>query len=337
LLEGGPVLFPVKDALRYVEESRLGDRSGRGAQGASFYAAPNPPFGAVFTYYLKEKITTRKERRHEAEKQAAKEKVTPRHPTLEELRAEDREKEPTVVVTVCDDAGQVVRRLTGPREKGIHRVAWDLRYPASTPVEVGSLAGGPLALPGTYTVTLAREVTQLAEPKSFEVIPLALATLPAADRAEVLGFQKKVARLQRAVQGALRVAEETQNRVAHVRWAVLQTPAVDAVLLAEIQGLEERLDGLLVKLRGDPTLVKREEPAPPSINDRVQQVVEQWETTTLPTQTQREGYQHAGLEFSDVLSALRTLIEQDLTALEDRLEAAGAPWTPGRIPRWEME
>jgi hypothetical protein len=30
-------------------------------------------------------------------------------------------------------------------------------------------------------------------------------------------------------------------------------------------------------------------------------------------------------------------VEQDLFALEKKLEAAGAPWTPGRIPDWEME
>jgi len=31
---------------------------------------------------------------------------------------------------------------------------------------------------------------------------------------------------------------------------------------------------------------------------------------------------------------LRQLIEVDLTRLEKQLEAAGAPWTPGRIPEW---
>ena len=30
-------------------------------------------------------------------------------------------------------------------------------------------------------------------------------------------------------------------------------------------------------------------------------------------------------------------IEKDLKQLEDKLEAAGAPWTPGRIPDWEIE
>jgi hypothetical protein len=36
-----------------------------------------------------------------------------------------------------------------------------------------------------------------------------------------------------------------------------------------------------------------------------------------------------------VLSQLRQLIEVDLARLEKQLEAAGAPWTPGRIPTWQ--
>ena len=46
-------LFPVKDALMYIQSQPLGGR-GKSFQGESFYTADNPPFGATFTYYLKE-------------------------------------------------------------------------------------------------------------------------------------------------------------------------------------------------------------------------------------------------------------------------------------------
>ena len=36
------------------------------------------------------------------------------------------------------------------------------------------------------------------------------------------------------------------------------------------------------------------------------------------------------------LAELRDLMS-DLLALEEKIEAAGAPWTPGRIPTWEPE
>ena len=38
--------------------------------------------------------------------------------------------------------------------------------------------------------------------------------------------------------------------------------------------------------------------------------------------------------FQPVLSDLRLLVEGDLRDLESEMEAAGAPWTPGRVPRW---
>jgi len=342
--QAGPSIFPVKPALRYIPRSRLGGSSGRGSQGASFYSAPNPPFGSVFTYYLKEKITTRKERRKEAEKKARKEEVTPPYPTIEELRAEDEEREPSVLLLLRDDEGRVVRRITGPRSKGIHRIAWDLRYPSSTPTVVGGSGdrSGPLALPGAYTVTLAREVDgvieELTEAEPFEIVPLELATFAAADRAEVLAFRKKVARLNRAVQGALRAADEAETRIAHVRQAILDTPAADLALIAQVDAVEKRLKDILLRLRGDRTLSKRNEPAPASIRSRVSRVMySQWNVTSAPTQTQRDAYRQTGEEFAGLLAELRTLMEEDLTKLEEKLEDIGAPWTPGRIPQWEIE
>ncbi len=346
--EQGPALFAVKDALRYIQTSRLGG-SGRGSQGATFFAAANPSFGATFTYYLNEKIKTRKERRKKADKDAKKAEEPYKYPTFAELRAEDEEIEPTVLLTVRDAGGNVVRRIKASRNKGIHRVAWDLRYPASTPTQIrpptqerGRRSGptGPLALPGKYAATLSQVVdgveTRLAGPQPFEVVPLELATFPAADRVAALAFQRKVARLQRAVRGASSAADETQNRIKFIRAAFRDTPDADPALLTEIHQLEARMNKLLITLNGDRTRSRRNEPTPPSISQRVG-VAAQWSTTAAPTRTQRDAYRHAGQEFAELLAALRVLIKEDLVRLESKLEAAGAPWTPGRIPDWQIE
>lgn len=350
LLERDAAVFPVKDALLFIQTNRLGGRSGRGSQGASYYAAPNPPYGAVFTYYLKEKLMTRRETRKEAEKKAAKDGRSTPYPTIEELRAEDEEKEPSVVLVVRDASGEVVRRVSGSRDKGVHRDSWNLRYPAMTPTQLGGGAdlapweeppSGPLALPGKYTVTLAKEVdgetTALTDPVEFNVVPLDLATFTAKDREAVMAYRAKIARLQRAVRGALKVSGEIEDRLAHVRKAIVETPKADAALLAEAGGLRGRLNVLQTRLRGDQTRGKRNEPAPPSINERVQNVVgSQWNATSAPTQTEQDAYRYAGTAFAEALGELRALAD-DLGKLEAKLEAAGAPWTPGRIPEWEME
>jgi len=54
------VLFPVKDALMYIQSQPLGGR-GKSFQGERYYTADNPPFGATVTWFLKDPIRTRKE------------------------------------------------------------------------------------------------------------------------------------------------------------------------------------------------------------------------------------------------------------------------------------
>ncbi len=53
-----------------------------------------------------------------------------------------------------------------------------------------------------------------------------------------------------------------------------------------------------------------------------------------PTQTNMDSYSIAAAEFADQLAKLHALVDVDLTKLEKDMEAAGAPWTPGRVPEW---
>jgi photosystem II stability/assembly factor-like uncharacterized protein len=349
-LDREAALFPVRDALRYIEVSRLGlvplDKA---FQGDTYFTAPNPPFGAVFTYHLKDGLRTRQERRIEAEKEADEAGETLPYPDHDELRAEDEEHEPSVLLTVRDDEGNVIQRLTGPRTKGIHRVAWDLRYPSTRPVDLdpGPPAPwdtpriGPLALSGSYTVTLSKQVdgvvTELAGPETFEVVDLGGATLPADDPEGALEFHRQAAELQRAVLGAVEVTDEMKNRIEHLRLAILDTPEASDEHLAELAAIGSELNDLLVILRGDRSRARRNEPVDPSIVGRVNRVVEGQLGTTQPaTETSRQGYDWASAAFADTLGELRSL-EGRLAALEAELETAGAPWTPGRIPEWPAE
>src|ERR1700680_2424531 len=102
--EQAAAVFPVKDALLYVERHPLGGAK-KGFQGDSFYTAENPPYGAVFTGYMKEKIKTKKEKRQEEEKDAAKKNQTLPYPTNDELRAEAQEAKPEVYFVVYDESG----------------------------------------------------------------------------------------------------------------------------------------------------------------------------------------------------------------------------------------
>jgi photosystem II stability/assembly factor-like uncharacterized protein len=343
-LEQDAILFPTGDALRFVEKSsRVVDR------GATFFTAPNPPFGAVFTYYLEESLETRAKRRIEAEKKAIEAGEAPRIPTFEELRAEEEEIEPKVVLTVRTSDGEVVRRIDGKTAKGTHRANWDLRWPSARPVSLEKAErdpwdrepSGPLAAPGTYSVTLSKVVdgvaTDIAGPQTFNVVELGLNTFAADDPNEALAFQLKTARLERALRGALKWADEAEKRLSFTRKALYDTPAADTALLAESQRLETELADILVELRGDETKEKRNVFIPPSISERVNRIVgSQWDSTAAPTATNVQDYEWAAEAFSTELDRLKSLASE-IDRFEQRLESAGAPWTPGRLPEWKAE
>jgi hypothetical protein len=94
----------------------------------------------------------------------------------------------------------------------------------------------------------------------------------------------------------------------------------------------------MVSLTGDSVRIEHQEPAAPSIRERVQEIVDShWHSTAETPRTCREAYEIAGTEFAETLAKLRMLIGTDLAKLEAEAEAAGAPWTPGRLPEWKME
>ena len=157
-------LFPLRDAALYnilglapAGSAGLSPLSGTGR-------AENPPFGAVFTYHVRQELPS----------------------------------DAKLVLTISDDAGRPVRRIDLGRGTGLRRSAWDLRAdppappapgtPAAAaagrggPVGRGGFGGGrgnqgPLVQPGRYRATLGRLVgdivTPIGSPQSFAVVPMA--------------------------------------------------------------------------------------------------------------------------------------------------------------------
>lgn len=343
----GDAVFQVKDSLLYIQSQPLGGR-GKSFQGESFYTADNPPFGATITYYLKDAMKTRKEKRQEAEKEAEKKKAPVGWPTRADLRAEEEEEAPTVIITVSDSEGRVVRRLSGPVGSGVHRVNWDLRYPAAglpapPPADADSdfePPSGPLVMPGRYKVEVVKRVDGVVTPfgtaQQFEVVVEGQREMSPSDRSALVEFQRKANRLQRAVGGALDASNALRPRLTAIKRAIVETPSLPHKLQDDAVALERRTNDILRALRGDTALRQRNMNTPPSINERVGYIVAAQRTSTSrPTQTQINQYTIAAQEFEGVLAQLRQLIEVDLSRLEKQLEAAGAPWTPGRIPVWQ--
>ncbi len=146
------LLFPPRDAHVYHELGYVAAVFGN-------FTTPNPPFGAMLAYYLREGL-----------------------PQGDGYR---------IVLTIMGANRESIRQITGPTTAGLHRVVWDLRgAPQSVerkrdrknqraPRDRQRRRGrqsGPLVKPGKYTITLTKvvdgEETVLGEPQTIEVKPL---------------------------------------------------------------------------------------------------------------------------------------------------------------------
>lgn len=121
---------------------------------AGNWTSPNPPFGAVLTYNVKQPLPA----------------------------------DAKLVLTIADDAGRQVRRMEIDKQPGLRRVAWNLRSDPAPNANQGQGRGGgfggrggppqgPLVAPGRYRATLNKQVgdtvTPIGSPQSFTVVQIA--------------------------------------------------------------------------------------------------------------------------------------------------------------------
>ena len=345
--DAAATLYPARDAVLFVPTMPYG-MPGKGFQGEMLYSAPNPPYGAVLSYSLKDGIKTLKQKRIDAEKAAEKAGQPIRYPTADELRAEADEEAPAILLTITGADGVPVRVLTGPAEKGFQRVAWDLRAPVhqlppNRPRgELDELFGdplvGPSVVPGAYNVTLSQRVggavTQLAGPVSFKVVLDPQAAANAGDQTARWQFQEKLQALRRDVAGALELAGSTSTRLDAIVKALDATPAAPRQLHTDARALQRRLNAILVELRGERRLGSRSGPVPVAISERANTISSELNRTLArQTTTHEQQLQIAGELFAVERAKLKTLVETDVPGIEKELERLGAPYTPGRVPK----
>ena len=344
-LEKEAMSFPVKDPLLFIPSSPMGGR-GKAYQGDNPFLGENPEYGAIFTYYLAEAPSTLKKDRAKKEGKIRKEGGDVFYPTWDELRQEERQEKPAVILTVTDEAGAVVRRLESSASKGFHRVAWDLSHPSSMPARLTSPRGrsrsGPLVTPGVYKVSFALsengKLSPFGETRSFTVKLPHNAVVSESDNQQRLAHQKRFMGLMRAMMGASNVMNDADKRIQLLKKALLDTPSASSSHLDTVLDLQNRLKDLEVVYGGDDTITSRFEVAPPGLSSRLMRAIyEQSGSTSPPTKTHLKAYDIVAAEFEVFLADLKTLVTVDLKKLEDEMEAAAAPWTPGRFPKWSKE
>lgn len=341
-------IFPIKDALMFVEKTPLGTLGSRskGFQGENYFTAPNPPVAATFTYYLKENIQTLREKRKQEEREKFQKNQPVYYPSYEQMKAEEEELAPYLIFTIMDEEDQVVRYLRAPAGKGLHRINWDLRYPDLSPTNTGeadptsSGSSSTFVLPGTYKVFMSQcvqgEIIQLTDSVVFEAKTLGNASLPAEGKAALVEFQRKVRRLSHSVNAASRVLRDLNTRITLYKAALKSVTVPHKELFSQIIDLEKKLAEIQRRMYGDSLKRRLDLDAEPGLARRISSIIyEQWKSTSAPTQTQKDNYQIVEEEFTPIYQEIKKIMEEEVKNIEQKLNEIGAPYTPGRLPDWK--
>lgn len=332
-------VFPVRDAWWYVPSAPY-QAVGMPSQGSSAFAMPNPEFGALITYYIKDVPKTQRAQRQEAEKAAAAKGENVPSPGWDALSAESKESGSSVMLLIKDENGEAVRWIEGSTGKGLHRTNWDLRLPAPNAISLSRPAfqppwagnpQGPMAAPGKYSAELFvltnGQLESQGMAQEFEVKPIpALAN--GTDYAAIAVFHKGTSELYRKMTIESRRLSEIGNKIRFMKAALMKTSNADASLFAGLESLQKQLNYMQTQLFGDRTLGAKNEASSPSMMSRVGNAMS-WGTTQTPTETSRQGLEIAKDAFMVYMAETEGFFK-DVESYERKLSAAGAPYTPGR-------
>ncbi len=323
-------LFSTKPAYWYVpKEPEYG-------QGNAEYAGENAPFGATFTYYLKDSVASLASLRKLAEKG----KTSVPFPGWDALEAEKIQQQPTILLTVRDQQGKVVKVVKGSNKKGFNRVSWaldvsdrsgeKLQPPSSMTSEDEDFNLKIMATPGTYSVSLSKLVDgalkELAPAQSFQILPLAEGALKGASYEEIEAFRSDFEIFQQDMNATQTVLKENKLKVEAMQRALEKANSPSPQLMEKLYQARETILAIDSELNGNPAkgeIGERTEPNPG--NGEFIGSVALSSSTYGPTPNHKAALNVAKSQLKEIKTKLNSFL-QDMPALETELKTIGAPW-----------
>jgi flagellar hook assembly protein FlgD len=298
-------LFDINEALLYFPASNLN------YQGDVHFRTPNPKPSATFEYYVKNEFESLKKKREKAMKAAEKAGSKFVYPTEKELLAEKEEVKPTLVFTIYDMDGNIMRKLSLPLSKGYNSTSWDLSYLSNR---------GPKVPPGSYKVAIDKNIdgifTRLVEPKSFVVksLPNALGT---PNYKANFDFLKGVNDLNAKVVSARGKIESMNTSLKSMQTILANTPVEASVLVTKISNLQKEIDTVAKSINGGFG-------AKNSVASRLRFALYTTSSAQVDiTGGQKEQFEIAKTAYNAQEMNLNDLFNNKLPALEKEFEAVG--------------
>ncbi len=291
-------LFDIRPALRFTM------RFARYGIGNKVFTGPNPPYGALITYFLREKP----------------------------------DEKTTVKIQILDSAGLVIRELTQiPKEKGLNRTAWDLRYegpklrrpPSPEEVEFTGGPRGPHVLPGTYRVRLIVGEKTVEKPVEVQLDPTI--SVPEADMRAQLEAGLQLRDLISATNEALRALDSLLDQLQQIertaRDRLAEVPTELSRALADHLKQVEALQNELARPRNVPTYMTG-----PRLVERLGGLFFAIDgPNAAPTPAQREYLAELQQEFEQKIGRVNQFLSEAVPKLNETLRRFNVPTLlPGR-------
>lgn len=288
-------LFDIRPALRYAT------RMTRYGIGDKVFNGQNPPYGALVSYYLRQ-------------------------------RPDDKTK---VRIQILDERGKVVSEIENvAKERGLNRVNWNLRYggptvrrpPSDEEVQFTGGARGPQVLPGTYTVKLL--VGDKSYEKKVDVRLDPTVSVPESDLRETLEMMMRLRDMQTATNNALHTLDSLKSQIEFVERTVrdrLGASNVPKDLADAIAAQKKRVEELSDKL-AQPENAGLGLPGGVQLSDRIGALFFTLDSTdAAPTPAAREFYADLQKEFDAKIGEVNRFLSDSVPQLNDALRKTGAP------------
>lgn len=321
-------LFSTRDAFWYVPTGKVD------SQGDTDYVADNPPYGAVFTYYLKEDHLSKEAQRKQRERQLDADEDVP-FPGWDALDEEITEEDPYIQITIKDSNGTVINRVKGPAKKGFHRLNWELRHSSKDLITLESAGGGGWfsdafpVVPGTYSASMSLvkngEVRELSEPINFDVVPLHDGALDRKPNQKRKAFMDNLIAFQQDLTATSNKLEEQLDRIEAMKTALNRADSENAELRKRIHEARMQLLEFDKEMSGSEAKGEVGERNPPTPSQRMYVGFRALSTTYGPTPTHEKTIEAGKKELQDIKQRIDSFIESEMPPLEQALEAAGAP------------
>ena len=290
-------LFDVRPTTQY----RLYPRKGN--TGHKDFAALNPFYGALITYYLKAK-------------------------PKEDVK---------LVVTGRD--GKVVREITGPKEAGLNRIGWDSRWNRAAGAQPGQTTGmfggppGPRVPPGEYTIKVTVSGKEAIKTVRVEEDPRI--QISEADRARWNDATMKVYELQKTADSAQRSVQNLKTQLTALQESLKKNTNVPQPITAAAKAVADQIDDIQRRLvpvfdqsgNAGPPLPD----APRPLIRRLGQLAGAFEGyTAAPTADQTAAIEELSRELKSLIDQLNRVIDEAVPNLNKQMRDSGVAFvSPG--------